>query len=72
VLVKSGDRVKKGDLMAELRLDDLLDHLQQARIDLEVSQQNLAISQVQKAYNIQQPNPMQLVWQKQVELARNK
>ena len=28
VLVKNGDRVKKGDILAELRLDDLLDQLQ--------------------------------------------
>ena len=30
VLVKNGDRFKKGDLLAELKLDDLLDQLQQA------------------------------------------
>src|SRR5512140_1330846 len=43
VLVNNGDKVKKGDLLAELQLDDLSDQYQQAQIDLQVAQQNLDI-----------------------------
>ncbi|MEP7356616.1 MAG: biotin/lipoyl-binding protein [Anaerolineales bacterium] len=70
VLVQSGDRFKKGDLLAELKLDDLLDQLQQAQIDLQISQQNLAIDQVQKAYDFQQAESDAVIAQKQVELAQ--
>jgi multidrug efflux pump subunit AcrA (membrane-fusion protein) len=70
VLVKSGDRFKKGDLLAELKLDDLLDQLQQAQIDLQVSQQNLAFDQIQKAYDIQQAESDAIIAQKQVALAQ--
>jgi multidrug efflux pump subunit AcrA (membrane-fusion protein) len=37
LVVKSGDTVKKGDLLAELQVDDLLNQLQQAQIDMEVA-----------------------------------
>jgi len=70
VLVQRGDQFKKGDLLAELVLDDLLDQLQQAHIDLEVSQQNLAIDQVQKAYDLQQAESEAIIAQKQVALAQ--
>jgi multidrug efflux pump subunit AcrA (membrane-fusion protein) len=70
VLVDRGDRVKKGDLLAELKLDDLLDQLQQAQIDLQVSQQILAIDQVQKAYDLQQAESDAVIAQKQVALAQ--
>lgn len=70
VLVKSGDQFKKGDLLAELKLDDLLDQLQQAQIDLEVSQQNLAIDQIQKVYDLQLAESDAIIAQKQVELAQ--
>ena len=70
VLVDRGDRVKKGDLLAELKLDDLLDQLQQAQIDLQVSQQILAIDQVQKAYDLQQAESEAVIAQKQVGLAQ--
>jgi multidrug efflux pump subunit AcrA (membrane-fusion protein) len=70
VLVQRGDQFKKGDLLAELVLDDLLDQLQQAQIDLAVSQQNLAIDQVQKAYDLQQAESDAIIAQKQVELAQ--
>jgi multidrug efflux pump subunit AcrA (membrane-fusion protein) len=70
VLVESGDQFKKGDLLAELVLDDLLDQLQQAQIDLQVSQQNLAIEQVQKAYELQQAESEAIIAEKQVALAQ--
>jgi len=70
VLVKRGDLVKAGDLLAELVLDDLLDQLQQAQIDLQVAQQNLAIDQVQKAYDLQQAESEAVIAQKQVALAQ--
>lgn len=70
VLVQPGDLVKKGDLLAELKLDDLLDQLQQAQIDLQVSQQNLAIDQVQKAYDLQQAESDAIIAAKQVALAQ--
>ncbi len=38
---KGGDSVKQGDVLAELQIDDLLNQLQQAEIDLEVAQANL-------------------------------
>lgn len=41
VVVKSGDTVKKGDLLAELQVDDVLNQLQQAQIDMEVAQSAL-------------------------------
>jgi multidrug efflux pump subunit AcrA (membrane-fusion protein) len=70
VLVKNGDLFKKGDLLAELKLDDLLDQLQQAQIDLQVAQQNLANDQIQKAYDIQQAEFDAIIAQKQVGLAQ--
>ena len=70
VLVDRGDRVKKGDLLAELKLDDLLDQLQQAQIDLKVSQQILALDQVQKAYDLQQAESEAVIAQKQAALAQ--
>ncbi len=42
VTVQEGDRVKAGELLAELQVDDLLKSLEQARIDLEVAQSKLA------------------------------
>jgi len=70
VLVDRGDRVKKGDLLAELKLDDLLDQLQQAQIDLQASQQIRAFAQTQKAYDIQQDESEAIIAQKQVALAQ--
>lgn len=70
VLVKEGDRIKKGDLLAELKLDDLLDQLQQAEIDLQVSEQDMVINQAQKAYELQQAESAVVIAQKQVALAQ--
>ena len=70
MLAKNGDRFKKGDLLAELKLDDLLDQFQQAQIDLQVSRQNLALDQKQKAYDLQQAESDAIIAQKQVGLAQ--
>jgi multidrug efflux pump subunit AcrA (membrane-fusion protein) len=50
VTVKNGDRVKKGDLLAELQVDDLLNQLQQAQIDLEVAQSALEKAKTDRLY----------------------
>lgn len=47
---KGGDYVKKGDILAELQIEDLLNQLQQAEIDLEVAQANLANRQKERQY----------------------
>jgi multidrug efflux pump subunit AcrA (membrane-fusion protein) len=47
-----GDYVKKGELLAELQIDDLLNQLQQAEIDLEVAQANLANRQKEREFAI--------------------
>jgi multidrug efflux pump subunit AcrA (membrane-fusion protein) len=71
VLVKNGDLFKKGDILAELQIDDLLDQLQQARIDLEVSQDNLNNEKLQRAYDIQKAESDVVICQKQVDLANH-
>ncbi len=53
LIVKSGDFVKKGDLLAELEVDDLLNQLQQARIDLEVAQSALEKAKTDGEYAAQ-------------------
>ena len=70
VLVRNGDYFKKGDVLAELQLDDLLDQLQQAQIDLQVSLDNLASEKLQRAYEVQQAQSDMVIAQKQVDLAK--
>jgi multidrug efflux pump subunit AcrA (membrane-fusion protein) len=70
VLIKNGDYIKKGDVLAELQMDDLLDQLQQARIDLEVSQDNLNNEKLQRAYDIQKAESDVVICQKQVDIAQ--
>jgi multidrug efflux pump subunit AcrA (membrane-fusion protein) len=48
--VQSGDRVKKGDVLAELQVDELLNQIQQARIDLEVALAALEKAKVDRQY----------------------
>ncbi len=50
LIVRTGDEVKKGDLLAELEVDDLLNQLQQARIDLEVAQSALEKARNDREY----------------------
>ncbi len=67
--VKDGDMFKKGDILAELQVSDLLDQLQQAQIDLQVAQNNLNSDNLQRAYDIQQSESDAVIAQKQVDLA---
>lgn len=53
VSVKQGDMVEAGTVLAEMQIDDLLNQLEQARIDLEVSQANLAKDKAQREFDIQ-------------------
>lgn len=70
VSVKTGDVVKKGDLLAELQVDDLLNQLQQARIDLEVAQSNLDKEWSQRQYAIEKAQIEVNIAKWRVELAR--
>lgn len=70
VLVKQGDTIKQGDLLAEMQVSDLLDQLQQANIDLEVSQQTLDKDNSQRDYNIQKAQIDVTVAEKNVEIAQ--
>ncbi len=69
VTVKEGDIVKAGDLMAEMQVDDLLNQLEQARIDLEVAQSNLQNKQEEQKYAVQRAQIDVNVWQDRVDLA---
>lgn len=71
VLVKNGDFFKKGDILAELQMDDLIDQLQQARIDQDVSQDNLTNEKLQRAFDIQKAQSDVIICQKQVDMAKH-
>jgi len=47
-----GDLVKKGEILAELQIEDLLNQLQQAEIDLEVAQANLEENRVAQEFDV--------------------
>lgn len=70
VAVKAGDKIKKGDLMAEMQIDDLLNQLEQARIDLEVAQSNLAKYTAEHAYDLSKSKSDVVVAMKRVDLAQ--
>ena len=69
VSAKQGDLIAKGTLLAEMQVDDLLNQLQQARIDLEVAEANLAKDKAQRAYDIEKTKADVVIQQKLVELA---
>jgi multidrug efflux pump subunit AcrA (membrane-fusion protein) len=69
VAVKSGDLVKQGDVLAEMQVDDLLNQLQQAEIDLDVAQANLAKETVQRQADIERARAEVIIWEKRVALA---
>jgi HlyD family secretion protein len=70
VLVKQGDPIKQGDLLAEMQVSDMLDQLEQANIDLEVAQATLEKDTEQRQYNIQRAQIDVTVNEKNVELAK--
>ena len=72
VSVKPGDAFKKGDVLGEMQVDDLLDQLQQARLDLEVSRQNLAAEKLKQAYEIQKAEADVVIAQSRLELAEKR
>lgn len=51
--IEEGDRVKQGDVLAELQVDDLLNQLEQARLDLQTAQDNANNAELQRAYELQ-------------------
>ena len=70
VTVKTGDTVKKGDVLAEMQIDDLLNQLQQAQIDLEVAKANLAKYEAQRTFDIAKAEADVIIWQKRLALAK--
>jgi HlyD family secretion protein len=70
ILFKEGEQFKKGDLLAELQVDDLLNQLEQARIDLEVAQGNLANYNAQREYDLKKAESEVNIWKKRLELAQ--
>lgn len=70
VTAKQGDTVKQGDILAELQVDDLLNQLEQARIDLEVARVNYEKEKAQYAYDLEKARVEVFTLQKQVELAQ--
>jgi multidrug efflux pump subunit AcrA (membrane-fusion protein) len=70
VAVKVGDQVKAGDVLAEQQIDDLLNQLQQARIDLEVTQADLAKNKAQHEFDVERAKADVAIKKNQVELAK--
>lgn len=69
ISVKEGDLVKKGDLLAEQQIDDLLNQLQQVQIELESSQAALAKQKSQQELAVRRAETDLLIWQKRLQLA---
>lgn len=70
VAVKAGDTFKKGDVLAELQIDDLLNQLEQARIDLQVAQDNYETAKLQQVYDLQKAESDVAILQIQLDQAR--
>lgn len=71
IAVKAGDQVEKGDILAELQLDDLLGQLEQAQIDLEVAQDDFVNQVLQKEYDLTKARADVNIWENRVTLANN-
>jgi len=67
---KGGDPVEKGDVLAELQIEDLLNQLQQAEIDLETAQINLVNQQKAREYAIERAKHQVNLAQLSIEQAR--
>jgi hypothetical protein len=70
VSVKQGDVIKQGTIIAEMQIDDILNQLQQARIDLEVAQSNLAKDKAQRLFDIEKAKADVIIAQRHLELAK--
>jgi len=70
VTVKRGDKVKQGDVLAELQIDDILTQLQQAQIDMQVSQADLDKFQAQHDFDVMSAQSDVTVWEKRLALAK--
>ncbi len=70
ITVKPGDMVKAGDILAELQIDDLLNQLQQARLELEISQGSLAQAKLRHTFDVENAESDAVIAQDQVTLAR--
>jgi multidrug efflux pump subunit AcrA (membrane-fusion protein) len=70
VPVKAGDVIKAGDILAEQQVSDLFNQLEQARIDLDVAQANLAKEEAQQKFNIAKAKIDVNICENNVELAR--
>lgn len=70
ILFKEGEKFIKGDLLAELQVDDLLNQLEQSRIDLEVALGNLANYNAQREYDLKKAESEVNIWNKRLDLAK--
>ncbi len=70
VTVTTGNTFKKGDILAEMQVDDLINQLQQANIDLEVAQADLTKNKAQHEYDVQKAQTDVLIAQKNVTMAQ--
>lgn len=70
VKVKLGDAVKQGDLLAEMQVDDLLNQLQAANMDLALAQSALEKQQSQHTVEFQKAQIEVRLCEDRVELAR--
>jgi multidrug efflux pump subunit AcrA (membrane-fusion protein) len=70
VTVKAGDPIKKGEVLGELQVDDLVNQLQQSRIDLEVTLADFAKSKSQHEFDVERAKADVVIKKNQVELAK--
>lgn len=69
VAVKAGDVVKEGDILAEMQVDDLLNQVQQAEIDLDVARADLEKYRLQHAVDIEKVGAEVVMAERRVALA---
>jgi len=72
VLVKEGDRVSKGDVLAELEIKDLLNQLKQTQVQLETAQVRLEEAKKEAAYNLSRAQKNLELAQMRLEQAKSK
>lgn len=70
VPVKQGDVVKEGTILAEMQIDDLMNQLQQAQIDLQVAQENAAKDAAQRKFDLEKAKADVVIAQRRFELAK--